>query len=180
MARFSRVRRNREMDDEINMVPIMNMFMVLIPFLLMSASFFHIKAINTSVPVLAEGSNKDAAEKQIAVTVVVKLKLDGIKTSALSADLSESDLAALDGEFAFDPTRAMAPVGATNPDGDTAYVAFSEHLKQIKALYPKSDTLILIPAEDILYDTIIQTMDVARKTQEEALFPNVVLSASLG
>ena len=170
MGRFSKVRRNREMDDEINMVPIMNMFMVLIPFLLMSASFFHIKAINTSVPVLAEGSSEDAAEKQIIVTVVVKLKNDGIKTTALSSDLSEKELADLEGDFIFEATA----------DSETAYAAFSEYLKKVKGLYPKSDTLILIPEDDILYDTIIQTMDVARKTDQDALFPNVVLSASLG
>lgn len=168
MARFSKVRRSKEMDDEINMVPIMNMFMVLIPFLLMSASFFHIKAINTSVPVLADGSNDAVSEKQIIVTVVTKLKVDGIQISTLSKDLSEGDLAALDAEFSF---------GA---DSEQAYVAFSEHLKKIKNLYPKSDTLILIPEDEILYDTIIQTMDVARKTEADALFPNVVLSASLG
>jgi biopolymer transport protein ExbD len=168
MARFSKLRRRQDMDDEINMVPIMNMFMVLIPFLLMSASFFHVKAINTSVPVLAEGGGEDTAEKQIAVTVVVKLKSNGIQTSALCKDLDESDLAALDDEFGF------------NADNETTYSAFSEYLQQIKKRYPKSDTLILIPEDDILYDTIIQTMDVARKTDEDTLFPNVVLSASLG
>jgi biopolymer transport protein ExbD len=168
MARFTKVRRRQDLDDEINMVPIMNMFMVLIPFLLMSASFFHIKAINTSVPVLAEASDADAAEKEISVTVVVKLKADGIKASAISTDLNEHELAALEGEFAF------------NMDDETTYSVFSQHLKKIKTQYPKSDTLILIPEDDILYDTIIQTMDVARKTEENSLFPNVVLSASLG
>ncbi|MDJ0782184.1 MAG: biopolymer transporter ExbD [Desulfosarcinaceae bacterium] len=156
------------MDDEINMVPIMNMFMVLIPFLLMSASFFHIKAINTSVPVLAEGSQEDHAEKQISVTVVVKLRIDGINTSSLSNDLSKKELADLEGDFSFDAGN------------EKAYAAFSEHLMKVKKRYPKSDTLIIIPAEDIIYDTIIQTMDVARKTDEDTLFPNVVLSASLG
>ena len=168
MARYSKIRHNQPMDDEINMVPIMNMFMVLIPFLLMSASFFHIKAINTSVPVLAEGSSETATEKQIVVTVVAKLKTDGLVISALSKDLDEGDLAALGGEFTF------------SADSERAYNAFSEHLKKIKDLYPKSDTLILIPEDDILYDTIIQTMDVARTTDADALFPNVVLSASLG
>jgi biopolymer transport protein ExbD len=170
MARFSRLRRKQDIDDEINMVPIMNMFMVLIPFLLMSASFFHIKAINTSVPVLAEGGDAEAAEPQIAVTVVVKLKLDGIQASALSKDLNESELAELAGDFTF----------KADADREGAYAAFSGHLKSIKTRYPKSDTLILIPEDDILYDTLIHTMDVARKTDEDTLFPNVVLSASLG
>jgi biopolymer transport protein ExbD len=54
MARFSRMIRQAEEEPELNMIPIMNMFMVLIPFLLMSASFFHIKAINTSIPIHAD------------------------------------------------------------------------------------------------------------------------------
>jgi biopolymer transport protein ExbD len=57
---------------------------------------------------------------------------------------------------------------------------FSGHLKDIKAKYPKSETLILIPDESIDYETIIRAMDTARKAGEVTLFPNVVLSGSVG
>jgi hypothetical protein len=52
-------------------------------------------------------------------------------------------------------------------------------LEGIKSLYPSSDTLILMPSETVLYDTIIQTMDAARNSGETPLFPNVVLSAKV-
>ena len=58
MSKLIRIRNRMEDDNEVNMVPIMNMFLVLIPFLLMSASFLHLKAINTSIPILGNTDNK--------------------------------------------------------------------------------------------------------------------------
>jgi len=55
------------------------------------------------------------------------------------------------------------------------------YLLKIKAIYPESDTLIVIPDESIMYDTIIQVMDVARFSQKDVpLFPSVVLSGKVG
>ena len=64
MAWLGRRRRAQEEDPDIDILPVMNMFMVLIPFLLMSASFFHIQAINTSVPVHADTPAKVQAQKK--------------------------------------------------------------------------------------------------------------------
>ena len=43
MSRLTRRKAKTEEEVEVNMVPIMNMFLVLIPFLLMSASFLAFK-----------------------------------------------------------------------------------------------------------------------------------------
>ena len=76
MSAFLRLKR-REMEDvEPNMVPIMNMFLVLIPFLLMSASFYHIKAVNTSIPVLAEGIDKKVKFLKILLIFLHTLTLN--------------------------------------------------------------------------------------------------------
>ncbi|NNL75035.1 MAG: hypothetical protein HKO68_01725, partial [Desulfobacterales bacterium] len=56
----------------------------------------------------------------------------------------------------------------------------NEYLQSIKKSYPASDTLILIPDDSVIYESIIQAMDAARKVDEQQLFPNVVLSGSLG
>ncbi|HOO46369.1 MAG TPA: hypothetical protein PLM29_09085, partial [Deltaproteobacteria bacterium] len=58
--------------------------------------------------------------------------------------------------------------------------ALTASLKKIKALYPASDTMIIIPEDTVIYDTIIRTMDVARYSDESGLFPNVVLSGKVG
>jgi biopolymer transport protein ExbD len=56
----------------------------------------------------------------------------------------------------------------------------NEYLQSIKRKYPQSDTLILIPDEGVIYESIIQAMDAARTFNSNSLFPNVVLSGSLG
>ena len=53
-------------------------------------------------------------------------------------------------------------------------------LNKMKARYPASDTLIIIPDGSVIYDTIIQAMDVARYYRNDSLFPNVVLSGKVG
>ncbi len=167
-------RKKFEVDDntEIEMVPIMNMFLVLIPFLLLSASFFHIKAINTSVPVLASGggiADKSIPKKSdIKVTIIVELKEKSINISAMSDELKYKDLIKLGSKLRF------------KKDSDYPMDRLSVHLQKVKKQYPKSDTVILVPTEDVEYGTIIHTMDVVRALDSTELFPNVVLSAKVG
>ena len=169
MPAFLRLkRREMEEDCEPNLVPIMNMFLVLIPFLLMSASFYHIKAVNTSVPVLSENVNKAEEDISISLTVIVELKKDTLKVSAMSDKLTGDELNQFKAEYSMESESAVH------------LEKFSAHLQGIKNQYPKSDTLILIPNESTDYNTIIHTMDTARKTGEINLFPNVVLSGSVG
>jgi biopolymer transport protein ExbD len=169
MARLGRIRRSKEEDTDINLIPIMNMFMVLIPFLLMSASFFHIKAINTSLPVHADTPAKAEPQKaKIKITVVLEIKEDQLRISALSDTLN--DLALSQGEM----------VIPRQPGGDISAAVLAAHLQKLKANYPDSDTMILIPDDNVSYREIIRTMDCARSFESKQLFPNVVLSGSLG
>lgn len=169
-------RRNKiEVDDntEIEMVPIMNMFLVLIPFLLLSASFFHIKAINTSVPVLSapaagETDSSKPKKSDIKVTVIVELREKAINITAMSDELEYKDLTRLGSHMKFNKESGY-PMGK-----------LAEHLKYVKNIYPKSDTVILVPTENVEYGTIIQTMDHVRAVDSTELFPNVVLSAKVG
>ena len=66
-------------DTDVDMVPIMNMFLALVPFLLMSASFLHIKTIKTSAPVLSTSCNSMtvSAEKESKGIVIAELKKEG-------------------------------------------------------------------------------------------------------
>lgn len=162
-----RIRLSTE-ETDLDMVPIMNMFLVLIPFLLMSASFLHLKAINTSVPVLGNAKAEPSEASDIRLTLVLTLTDREIKISALSENLDPKTLSGL---------QAVVDHPDQNPE---AYKALSEQLRAIKATYPKSDTVILVPDPGVVYETIIETMDVARKTDNGPLFPNVVLSGKVG
>ncbi|NLD37286.1 MAG: biopolymer transporter ExbD [Desulfatiglans sp.] len=169
MSAFLRLKRKEMEDGEPNLVPIMNMFLVIIPFLLMSASFYHIKAVNTSIPVLSSGdAGKAGEEDSISLTVVAEFKKESIRLSVMSDRLTDQELQHFKAEY---PTV-----------GDSGFPIdkYSSHLKDIKAKYPKSETLILIPDNSTDYETIIRAMDMARKAGDVTLFPNVVLSGSAG
>lgn len=170
MLRLGRRSRRAEEDTELNMIPVMNMFMVLIPFLLMSASFFHIRAINTSLPVHADkpAEANDPVEKKVKITVVVELKADEIRISALSDTPNALALSEID-------TILPRQMGR-----DVSVSQLARHLKTLKSRFPESDTMILIPDGKVSYKEIIQAMDCARRYETETLFPNVVLSGSLG
>ncbi|MBN1906345.1 MAG: biopolymer transporter ExbD [Deltaproteobacteria bacterium] len=169
MSAFLRLKRKEMEDGEPNLVPIMNMFLVIIPFLLMSASFYQIKAVNTSIPVLSSGgADKAGEENSISLTVVAELKKESIKLSVMSDRLTDEEIQQFKAEYTADDNSGF-PMDK-----------YTSHLKDIKAKYPKSETLILIPDNSVDYETIIRAMDMARKAGEVTLFPNVVLSGSVG
>ncbi len=169
MPGLNKRRRRDEPDVEVDMVPIMNMFLVLVPFLLMSASFLHIKAINTSVPVLAAASKQQQADPSLKTTVILELSKKGIDLS-LQADALKPHEAS--------KWRRQFPKLA---DDTFPLAMMTDQLRRVKSAYPASDTLIIVPHGDVIYDSIIQIMDVARYGEAEAkLFPNVVISGKVG
>ena len=164
----SRKRSDEELEVEINMVPVMNMFLVLIPFLLMSSNFLPLFVINTSVPVHSQPVSVDANEPEkkpeIKVKMVVKLNQNGFELEGIADGLSAEEIKQL-----------SAFIPSDNVEG-YPFNQLVTRLQQIKTKYPASDTLILMPSGDILYDTIIRAMDVSRSVHNEKLFPNVVVS----
>ena len=134
MSRLTSRRRSKdEQDTDLDMVPIMNMFLVLIPFLLMSASFLHLKAINTTVPVQAErGADAPDESPKVEVTLVVEIRNGGFHISALSDSLGAATLGKL---------RAEIPI----VDGGYSFAAMTDHLAEVKEQYPASNTMLVIP-----------------------------------
>jgi biopolymer transport protein ExbD len=160
--------KRRECEDvDVDMVPIMNMFLVLIPFLLMSASFLHIKAINTSVPVISNTADIDEQKKhEKKLTIIVELGEKSLELYAISDTVDTVELKKIENRI-------------EKKSQDQALKQLALLLGKIKQDYPASDTVIIIPGENVVYETIIETMDVARYNKDLPLFPKVVLSAKL-
>ena len=159
--------------EDVNLVPIMNLFVVLIPFLLMSAAFFHISVINASVPALQK-ERTDLAKSDVAVTMMVRMKPEAFTVTASSDTLPQSELAEL---------RAEIP-----RDGEGKGLQdFSDHLLACKQRYPKSETILLVPDASIEYQEVIGAMDSGRwselvqdgATVRYDMFPNVVITGML-
>lgn len=168
MTIISKGRRKSDDDTELNMIPIMNIFLVIIPFLLTSVSFFHIKAISSSVPVMADSTHLSVKPEKIKLTVIVEMRQADMRLSATAEDFNPQELEKFEQLIKLQ-SAGMYPL-----------LELNEYLQSIKSTYPASDTLILIPDETVIYEFIIQAMDAARNFNDRPLFPNVVLSGSLG
>jgi biopolymer transport protein ExbD len=160
-------------DEDVNLVPIMNLFVVLIPFLLMSAAFFHISVINASVPALQKDKT-DLAKSDIAVTMMVRMQPESFTITASSDTLPRQEL---------DKLRAEIP----RQGEGKGLQDFSDHLLACKQRYPKSETMLLVPDASIRYQEVIGAMDSGRWVEMDQeggkvrydLFPNVVISGML-
>jgi biopolymer transport protein ExbD len=167
---FNRYRRVRQ-EIEVNLIPVMNLFVTLIPFLLLAAAFYHVGVIPTSLPSQTDGVSDIAADPR-AVTVNLLIEPERIQLSASSAVLSEETLAAL---------TANLKREAKGFDLEK----LGEALHAIKLRFEKSDTVIVMPSDRVEFQDVVRVLDVAREitlhkgTPEEVripLFPVVVLS----
>jgi biopolymer transport protein ExbD len=167
--------RKAEEPVHLNMVPIMNLFLAMIPFLLMCAAFFQVSVINASVPALSEGGDDPGEEPKkelLKVTINLQIAKSGFNLSA-NGDQSPEELAKIGGKI---PKK----------NNEYDFEKLAERMKAIHDKYKKSDTVIILPEKEILYDTIVRTMDAARERildkrldTREHLFTNAVVSSVL-
>ncbi len=139
-------------DSEINITPIMNVFVILIPFLLLSASFVKIAIIDFSLPSAEQAANSavNPADLKGLTVLVVTIKDKGfeVKTSQ----------------------KKLPFVPKVN--GKFDFKTLGIRLKAVKKKYPKLEDVIITPGESIRYETIVHVMDTCR----EAGFPNFSIS----
>ncbi|MCP4676371.1 MAG: hypothetical protein GY854_12840 [Deltaproteobacteria bacterium] len=167
---FSRFRNARE-ELEVNLIPVMNLFVTLIPFLLLAAAFYHVGVIPTSLPSQTDGTSDIAADAR-SLTVNLLVEPEKIQLSVSNAVLDEETLAALS-------------LTLEKTDKGFNLDLLGEALHQIKLNYDKSDTVIVLPTDNVKYEDVVRILDTAREiainrgTPEEVripLFPVVVLS----
>lgn len=157
-------------EEDLNLIPLMNLFVTMIPLLLMSAAFYHIGMISTSVPTQSDGES-DAPTGKTSVSVNVRMNAKGYNLTTSSATLSDEELKGFD---AFIPKKANK--------FDTA--SLTAALERIKRKYEASETLMVLPDKTTKYDDMVKTMDAGRRMTIEAggkrrkvpLFPVVVIT----
>ena len=149
-------RRNVE-TAELNITAFMNLMVILVPFLLITAVFSRLAILELNLP----GSSTEPAEPQEL-------------TFQLEVTVRESQIEVGD--------RNLGALGIyPNANDGYDYEALSKKLSEIKDSYPdKTDASILLES-DIAYDTLVQVMDrvrVAEIVEEEGvvrrdLFPDI-------
>jgi len=172
---FSKKGRVSEEPVDLNMVPIMNLFLAMIPFLLSCAAFFQASVINASVPALSEGSNdqSDEPKKELKkISLNLQVTKEGFTLSA-DGDQPEEELKAI-------TTRIP------KKNGEYDFEKLAKKCRELHEKYDKSDTVVILPDKDIRYDVLIHTMDATRERivdtkldRRVGLFTNAVVSSIL-
>ena len=142
MIRSRRGGRRRSAETaELNITAFMNLMVILVPFLLITAVFSRLTILELNLP----GSSSepvDPQEQKFQLEVIVRQ--DKIEVG--------------------DRNQGLLGVYPNLPDGYD-YTALADKLVQLKERYPsKTDASILLE-QDIAYDTLVQVMDTVRVTQ---------------
>ena len=154
---------------DLNLTALMDILSNLLFFLLASFGATIVMSINGTVPVQS-AERSDVADAKDQVTVNVNLAPDRIEVSAAGQAQTEEELARW--------KRTIAHV-----NGQPDYASMAGHLKAIKDVFGKSDTILLTPEPGLPYSQMIGVMDAAREMpdpggskQPVKLFPTVVVS----
>jgi biopolymer transport protein ExbD len=152
-------RHHRHDAAELNITAFMNLMVILVPFLLITAVFSRLAILELNLP----GSSSEPVEPQDQTfQLEIIVRQDKIEVGDRNQGL-----------------LGIYP----NSEGGYDYVALADKLLELKERYPtKTDASILLE-QDIAYDTLVQVMDTVRVAQEideekgvidrSDLFPNI-------
>ncbi len=145
---FNKFRKSAE-EVELNLMPVMNLLMVLIPLLLAGASFFKIAVIPVSTPTHTPGES-DVPKTPTTVSCNLAIGKDDMQLTVSSTSLSEEELEALGATF---------PLKGGKHDGE----ALRKKLVELKEAYPKSTTIVVVPNDTLKYQELVDVLDFIRE-----------------
>ncbi|ROR29499.1 ExbD/TolR family protein [Inmirania thermothiophila] len=153
IARLRARRRRLRAEPEIDVTAFMNLMVVLVPFLLLSAVFSHLAVMELHLPESEQARPADPPRLRLELTVR--------RTGLLLADAATGPIARF-------PRR----------DEGYDYGALAAKLAEIKARFPEAREITLLLEPEIAYQTLVDVMDTVRLGPEGGgglLFPDVAL-----
>ncbi len=139
MARAHHYKRRVTEPTELDVTTFLNLMVVLVPFLLITAVFSRIAIVELDLPTSAGGSGSD--EPKFRVEVIVRdAGLEITNGTAVIAGIPK-----VDGEYDMDTLAA--------------------HVRALKEDHPEANQASVLLEPAIPYDYLIQVMDVVRSTE---------------
>ena len=147
---------HRQETAELNITAFLNLMVILVPFLLITAVFSQVAILELNLPSSTDQLDAEPETMQLEVTV----RGDRLEVGERNAGL-------------------LTGIPKTETGHDL--VALGDYLKQVKARFPdKVDATILLES-DVAYDVLVQVMDTVRVYQAESagesvqaeLFPEI-------
>jgi biopolymer transport protein ExbD len=139
MARRHHYKRRAKEATEIDVTTFLNLMVVLVPFLLITAVFSRLSIVELNLPSSAGGPSP----KDVPFTVEVIVRQAGLEIT--------------------NGTSVIAAI--PNVDGEYDLQALSDHMISLKREYPNHETASVLLEPRIPYDYLIQVMDVVRSVR---------------
>lgn len=136
MLRKPRSSRRREAENDLDVTTFMNLMVVLVPFLLITAVFSRITVVELTLPSAAGGAS--ASEPKFRLEVIVR-------QSGIELSNGEAVIAAI-----------------PKQDDEYDFATLGRMVMALKHDYPDSKEASVLLEPDIEYDYLIQVMDVVR------------------
>jgi len=132
-------RRANQETAELNITAFMNLMVILVPFLLITAVFSRLAVLELNLP----GSSTEPVEPQEQTfQLEVIVRKDKIEVG--------------------DRNQGLLGIYPNTGEGGYDYDALSEKLSQLKKRYPQKTDASILLEQDIEYDTLVQVMDRVR------------------
>lgn len=136
-------------NEDVNLTAVMNIFLILIPFLLLTASFVRLAVLEMTLPDLERAGRQSSILTGRVVVNVLFIRENSIQLKSPEISLAQVPKVA---EYDWEALRIQ--------------------LEQVKIKYPESMDVIITPESTIRYEIIITVMDICR----DAGFPNISIS----
>jgi biopolymer transport protein ExbD len=159
-----------ELDDELNIVPFLDIVINLIMFLLMtisSVAFF--AQVDATLPTL--GSSRGSRGAEETLDLKVHITDEGIMMAGSRGKLAP-------GCHETAPGRVFA-VAPTQGGADYDWAALTECAATLKTAFPNETRVTLSADPAIQYEHVIHAMDALRSRGDDDLFPEVLLSGGI-
>jgi biopolymer transport protein ExbD len=155
-----RKHQDREEEIEINLVPMIDFFVALIPFLLLTAAFVHIGGVPVTIPSISYHDSKSPKEtkKSDSVRLAIDIQGDQIVVSAYTDDF-EKAIIELQRTFPLEKLSAM-----------------TDYLKEAQFKFPKLDLALVHASKKTSYQDLVRVVEFLEKSQ---IFKKVVLAAGV-
>ena len=140
MIGHRRRRRHVHPPEEMNITAFMNLMVILVPFLLITAVFSRVAILELTLPAESVATEPPEQELQLEITV----RSDHIEIADAGG----------------------APIVISNKSGGYDFKSLAAALRQVKARFPEHTAVTLLLEQDISYDTLVQVMDTVRVSRD--------------
>ena len=158
MSRRSGRRARTPENLELDITAFMNLMVILVPFLLITAVFTHLTVLDINLPTSSQSSNSKPNKKTFEIKVIMGKKYFVVGDNR---------------------NRVIKKIQTYKTGGH--YKILNNVLKQVKLSYPEKTNITILSQQNSSYESLIKTMDSVRvfnaledgELVQVELFPNI-------